>query len=47
LGKQVLVHGWQEVDKNLLPQKVWVECIRCVKFPDCGEVALIYQLERK
>jgi len=40
-------HGWEEVDKNLLPQKVWVECIRCVKFPDCGEVALIYQLEMK
>jgi len=38
--------GWQLVEKSALPQKVWVECIRCVKFPDCGEVALIYRLEK-
>jgi amino-acid N-acetyltransferase len=39
--------GWQLIEKSELPQKVWVECIRCVKFPDCGEVALIYRLEKK
>jgi amino-acid N-acetyltransferase len=38
--------GWLLVEKSELPQKVWVECIRCVKFPDCGEVALIYRLEK-
>jgi amino-acid N-acetyltransferase len=31
------------VDKATLPRKVWVECYRCPKFPDCDEVALIYQ----
>ena len=36
-------HGFQLIDKKELPQKVWAECYRCPKFPDCDEVALIYQ----
>jgi len=36
--------GFRSVDKSELPQKVWSECINCVKFPDCGEVALILEL---
>jgi len=36
--------GFRLVDKSELPQKVWSECIHCVKFPDCGEVALIRDL---
>lgn len=35
------------VDKDILPHKVWGECIKCVKFPDCNEVALIADLEIK
>jgi amino-acid N-acetyltransferase len=35
---------FKEVDKAELPHKVWSECIHCVKFPDCGEVALICNL---
>jgi len=34
-------HGFQLVDKMELPRKVWIECYRCPKFPDCNEVALI------
>ena len=37
--------GFSQVDKMELPQKVWGECYRCPKFPDCDEVALIYHLE--
>ena len=33
--------GLSRVDKMELPRKVWTECFRCPKFPDCGEVALI------
>lgn len=33
--------GLIEIDKMELPRKVWTECFRCPKFPDCGEVALI------
>ena len=35
--------GFHQADKMELPRKVWTECYRCPKFPDCGEVALIYQ----
>jgi len=37
-------HGFKLIDKMELPQKVWVECYRCPKFPNCDEVALIRQL---
>jgi amino-acid N-acetyltransferase len=37
--------GFSQVDKMELPRKVWTECYRCPKFPDCDEVALIYQPE--
>ena len=35
----------KEIDKMELPRKVWTECYRCPKFPDCGEVALIHTIE--
>jgi len=37
-------HGFQLIDKTELPQKVWAECYRCPKFPNCDEVALIRYL---
>jgi len=37
--------GLSQVDKMELPRKVWIECYRCPKFPDCNEVALICNLE--
>lgn len=37
--------GLSQVDKMELPRKVWTECYRCPKFPDCDEVALICTLE--
>lgn len=36
--------GFCEIDKSELPHKVWSECIHCVKFPDCGEVAVVLPL---
>jgi amino-acid N-acetyltransferase len=32
-----------EVDKKELPHKVWGECYRCSKFPDCDETAMIFK----
>ncbi|MEW6381056.1 MAG: N-acetyltransferase [bacterium] len=32
--------GFHQVDKSKLPQKVWSDCIKCVKFPDCDEIAM-------
>jgi amino-acid N-acetyltransferase len=37
--------GLAQIDKMELPRKVWTECYRCPKFPDCDEVALICNLE--
>ena len=37
--------GFSQSDKMELPQKVWGECYRCPKFPNCDEVALICRLE--
>jgi len=34
--------GFSKLDKMELPRKVWIECYRCPKFPNCDEVALIY-----
>ncbi len=33
--------GFTRIDKMELPRKVWTECYRCPKFPDCDEVAFI------
>jgi len=38
-------NGFVQVDKMELPRKIWSECFRCPKFPDCDEVALIYQIK--
>jgi len=32
--------GFQIIDKSELPQKIWADCLKCVKFPECGEIAL-------
>jgi len=37
--------GFHAVDKDALPQKIWADCIDCVKFPYCDEEALITYLE--
>jgi amino-acid N-acetyltransferase len=36
--------GFRLIDKNELPHKIWGECIRCPKFPDCDEQAVIIDL---
>jgi len=32
---------FKDTDKASLPQKIWGDCIRCPKFPECDEHALI------
>jgi len=38
-------HRFVDIDKMELPRKVWTDCLRCPKFPNCDEVALICHLE--
>ena len=33
--------GFHIVDKAELPHKIWTDCLKCAKFPDCDEVALV------
>ena len=37
--------GYKTIDKSKLPHKVWGECLKCVKFPDCDEIAMIKELK--
>jgi amino-acid N-acetyltransferase len=36
--------GFRPVDKATLPHKIWTDCVRCVKFPECAETAMILDL---
>ena len=36
--------GFKEIDKAKLPQKIWADCLKCVKFPDCDETAMVIEL---
>ncbi len=36
--------GFHVVSKDILPQKVWMDCIHCPKFPDCDETAVLLEL---
>jgi len=35
--------GFREIDKQMLPNKVWADCLNCIKFPDCDESAVIFE----
>lgn len=37
--------GFKELNTDQLPHKVWAECIKCPKFPDCDEIAVCYTLQ--
>ncbi|MBN2190467.1 MAG: N-acetyltransferase [Candidatus Aureabacteria bacterium] len=36
--------GFEKVSKEILPHKIWSECINCPKFPDCDEIAVLKNL---
>jgi amino-acid N-acetyltransferase len=36
--------GFQITGVAELPRKVWGECIRCPKFPECDEVAVVLEI---
>ena len=37
--------GFGQVDRSELPHKIWAACVKCVKFPDCDETALVRVLD--
>ena len=37
--------GFKEINKELIPEhKIWADCIKCIHFPVCNEIALVYKL---
>ncbi|MFQ6058941.1 MAG: N-acetyltransferase [Anaerolineae bacterium] len=37
--------GFHIIPKETLPQKIWADCIACLKFPNCDETAVLLHLE--
>lgn len=38
-------HGFSVVDKSSLPHKLWSMCVKCPRFPDCDEIAMMKDME--
>jgi amino-acid N-acetyltransferase len=38
--------GFERIRRADLPLKIWADCILCVKFPDCDEIAMMKQMTR-
>lgn len=36
--------GFRTVEKSQLPHKVWSDCLKCAKFPECDETAMVLDL---
>ncbi len=36
--------GFRKVEKSVLPHKIWADCLRCSKYPDCDETAVLVDL---
>jgi amino-acid N-acetyltransferase len=37
--------GFSEINKEVIPEhKIWADCIKCIHFPVCNEVALVYKV---
>ena len=36
--------GFKLINKNELPHKIWSECIKCMYFPNCKEIAMMKEL---
>lgn len=39
--------GFEIVDKQSLPQKMWKDCINCPKLPSCDEIAMLKKVWQK
>lgn len=36
--------GFSRITKDVLPQKVWGDCLKCPKFPECDEDAVLAEV---
>ena len=40
-------NGFDRIDRETLPEKVWRECIACPKADACDEIAMLRRLDRQ
>jgi len=38
-------YGFVRIDRSELPLKIWGDCLLCVKFPDCDEIAMMKEID--
>ncbi len=39
--------NFEEISKESIPeQKIWTDCIKCIHFPVCNEISLVYRLDK-
>jgi amino-acid N-acetyltransferase len=36
--------GFVQIKRSDLPLKIWTDCVICIKFPDCDEIAMMKKL---
>ncbi|MBP8082513.1 MAG: N-acetyltransferase [Spirochaetes bacterium] len=34
--------GFKEVEKETLPEKIWKDCVNCIKQNECDEIPMVY-----
>jgi amino-acid N-acetyltransferase len=39
--------GFKRIKREVLPHKIWSDCIKCPHFPNCNEIAMMLDLGRK
>jgi len=45
LAKFFIKMNFVEISKETIPEhKIWADCIKCIHFPVCNEISLIYKL---
>lgn len=37
--------GFIEVEKELFPEKIWSDCVKCSKRENCDEIAVLYEIK--
>ncbi len=39
--------GFYVIPRESLPHKIWGDCLNCPKYPDCDEIAMMYDLAKE
>ncbi len=37
--------GFKTINRDLMPHKIWKDCLNCPKFPNCDEILMVMDIE--